>query len=215
MGNPFDPLNIILIVIAVVGFIRLRMILGRRTGNEDPIGRKKTPPYTKEEKIINISPSPIKSKKKLNKDEVLEYLENNISNFDKMKFIEGAQNVYKLILKSYSEGDLRKIKGFISKEVFEGFDKAIKDRENKEHKLVNEIIEFDRCEVAEAILDKKEAIITIEFCTRLISYAVDENEIIIEGNKDNPHSVIDYWTFKKVLKDKSPIWMLITTESET
>ena len=54
MGNPFDPLNIILIVIAVVGFIRLRMILGRRTGNEDPVGRKKTPPYTKEEKIINI-----------------------------------------------------------------------------------------------------------------------------------------------------------------
>ena len=215
MGNPFDPLNIILIVIAVVGFIRLRMILGRRTGNENPVGRKKTPPYTKEEKIINISPSPIKSKKKLNKDEVLEYLENNISNFDKMKFIEGAQNVYKLILKSYSEGDLRKIKGFISKEAFEGFDKAIKDRENKEHKLVNEIIEFDRCEVTEAILDKKEAIITVEFCTRLISYAVDENEIIIEGNKDNPHSVIDYWTFKKVLKDKSPIWMLITTESET
>ena len=86
MGNPFDPLNIILIVIAVVGFIRLRMILGRRTGNEDPIGRKKPSPYTKEEKIINISPSPIKSKKKLNKDEVLEYLENNISNFDRMKF---------------------------------------------------------------------------------------------------------------------------------
>jgi predicted lipid-binding transport protein (Tim44 family) len=215
MGNPFDPLNIILIVIAVVGFIRLRMILGRRTGNEDPIGRKKHPPYTKEENIINISPSPIKSKKKLNKDEVLEYLENNISNFDRMKFIEGAQNVYKLILKSYSDGNLKKIKGFISKEVYEGFDKAIKDRKNKEHKLVNEIIEFDKCEVAEAILDKKEAIITVEFYTRIISYAVDKNETIIEGNKDNPHSVIDYWTFKKALKDKSPIWTLITTESET
>ncbi|MEE3294890.1 MAG: Tim44/TimA family putative adaptor protein [Pseudomonadota bacterium] len=215
MGNPFDPLNIILIVIAVVGFIRLRMILGRRTGNEDPIGRKKNPLHTKEEKIINISPSPIKNKKNLNKDEVIEYLENNISNFDRKKFIEGAKNVYKLILKSYAEGDLRKIKGFISKDVFEGFDKAIKDRKNKEHKLVNEIIEFDKCEVSEAILNKKEAIITVEFYTRLISYAVDENETIIAGNKDNPHSVIDYWTFKKSLKDKSPIWMLITTESET
>ena len=64
-------------------------------------------------------------------------------------------------------------------------------------------------------MDKKEAILTVEFYTRIISYAVDKNEAIIEGNKDNPHSVIDYWTFKKVLKDKSPIWMLITTESET
>ena len=41
MGNPFDPLNVILLLIAVFGFIRLRMTLGKRTGNEEPLTHKK------------------------------------------------------------------------------------------------------------------------------------------------------------------------------
>jgi len=212
MGNPFDPLNVILFLIAVFGFIRLRMILGRRTGNEDPLSQNK---YSSQvEGDIKKYSQNIPKVKPKNKQDTLSYLEGQITGFNKKDFLKGATNAYEMILKNYAAGDLKAIKNIISKDVFNGFNEAITDRENKKQKLINEVIAFDKADIINAEIERRNAIITVEFYTRIITYVMDEKDQVMDGSKDNPISVIDQWAFKKSLKDKSPSWQLISTQSE-
>ena len=213
MGNPFDPFNLILFLIAVVGFIRLRMILGRRTGNEDPLRQNK---YASRVSADIESLTKPKEKKSLKtKEDILLFLSSEIPGFSSESFVDGASNAYEMILKNYADGNLKTIKNIISKDVYDGFNEAIKERENKNKRLVNELIAFDKSDIIDAKIERKNVLLTVEFYSRIITYVLDENDQIIEGSKDNPISVIDQWTFKKALKDKSPSWQLISTQSES
>lgn len=213
MGNPFDPFNLILFLIAVVGFIRLRMILGRRTGNEDPLRQNKYASRVSAD-IESLTKSKQKNQPKT-KDDVLLFLSDEFPAFNKVGFVDGASNAYEMILKNYADGDLKPIKNIISKDVYSGFNEAINERKSKNKRLVNELIAFDKADIIEAKIERKSALLTVEFYSRIITYVTDENDQVIEGSKDNPVSVIDQWTFKKALKDKSPSWQLISTQSET
>ena len=213
MGNPFDPFNLILFLIAVVGFIRLRMILGRRTGNEDPLRQNKYASRVSAD-IESLTQSKQKNQPKT-KDDVLLFLSDEFPAFNKEGFVDGASNAYEMILKNYADGDLKPIKNIISKDVYSGFNEAINERKSKNKRLVNELIAFDKADIIEAKIERKSALLTVEFYSRIITYVTDENDQVIEGSKDNPVSVIDQWTFKKALKDKSPSWQLISTQSET
>ena len=213
MGNPFDPFNLILFLIAVVGFIRLRMILGRRTGNEDPLRQNK---YASRVSADIESLTKPKEKKSLKtKEDILLFLSSAIPGFNTESFLDGASNAYEMILKNYADGNLKTIKNIISKDVYDGFNDAIKERKNKNKQLVNELIAFDKSDIIDAKIELKNVLLTVEFYSRIITYVLDENDQIIEGSKDNPISVIDQWTFKKALKDKSPSWQLISTQSES
>ena len=213
MGNPFDPFNLILFLIAVVGFIRLRMILGRRTGNEDPLRQNK---YASRVSADIESLTKPKEKKSLKtKEDILLFLSSEIPGFSSESFVDGASNAYEMILKNYADGNLKTIKNIISKDVYDGFNEAIKERKNKNNRLVNELIAFDKSDIIDAKIERKNVLLTVEFYSRIITYVLDENDQIIEGSKDNPISVIDQWTFKKALKDKSPSWQLISTQSES
>ena len=213
MGNPFDPFNLILFLIAVVGFIRLRMILGRRTGNEDPLRQNK---YASRVSADIESLTKPKEKKSLKtKEDILLFLRSEIPGFSSESFVDGASNAYEMILKNYADGNLKTIKNIISKDVYDGFNEAIKERKNKNKRLVNELIAFDKSDIIDAKIERKNVLLTVEFYSRIITYVLDENDQFIEGSKDNPISVIDQWTFKKALKDKSPSWQLISTQSES
>ena len=213
MGNPFDPFNLILFLIAVVGFIRLRMILGRRTGNEDPLRQNK---YASRVSADIESLTKPKEKKSLKtKEDILLFLSSEIPGFNTESFLDGASNAYEMILKNYADGNLKTIKNIISKDVYDGFNEAIKERKSKNKRLVNELIAFDKSDIIDAKIERKNVLLTVEFYSRIITYVLDENDQIIEGSKDNPISVIDQWTFKKALKDKSPSWQLISTQSES
>ena len=213
MGNPFDPFNLILFLIAVVGFIRLRMILGRRTGNEDPLRQNK---YASRVSADIESLTKPKEKKSLKtKEDILLFLSSEIPGFSSESFVDGASNAYEMILKNYADGNLKTIKNIISKDVYDGFNEVIKERKNKNKRLVNELIAFDKSDIIDAKIERKNVLLTVEFYSRIITYVLDENDQIIEGSKDNPISVIDQWTFKKALKDKSPSWQLISTQSES
>ena len=213
MGNPFDPFNLILFLIAVVGFIRLRMILGRRTGNEDPLRQNK---YASRVSADIESLTKPKEKKSLKtKEDILLFLSSEIPGFSSESFVDGASNAYEMILKNYADGNLKTIKNIISKDVYDCFNEAIKERKNKNKRLVNELIAFDKSDIIDAKIERKNVLLTVEFYSRIITYVLDENDQIIEGSKDNPISVIDQWTFKKALKDKSPSWQLISTQSES
>ena len=212
MGNPFDPMNIILLVFAVVAFIRLRATLGKRTGNEDPLDNKNIFQLKRNRDTNNFE----KTENSIphSKEEILDYLTLNDKNFTQESFLEGSKNAYKMIVQNYASGDLNSIKDFIGKEVYDGFSKAISLRDELKQKLFNEVVEFNLVDIIDATLDKNTVQIKVNFETKIISYGEDSTGQIIEGNKDSPQVIKDIWVFQKPLKSKNPAWELILTNPD-
>ncbi len=194
MSNNFGYLDIILLGM-IAGFIilRLRSILGRKTGHET-----KVYPSFDEKKFSmpkkNVGPE----------EKNLEILEGK----DKKEFLKGAEIAYETILTSFSAGDLIKLKALLSPNMFSNFSDAIKTR-NKE----NIKSEFTFIGVKESSVEKYEKIkdnlfATVKFVAEVISVKRDKENKIIEGNPDKIKFVSDNWKFTRNVNQKSPNWYL-------
>ena len=212
MGNPFDPMNIILLVFAVVAFIRLRATLGKRTGNEDPLDSRNVF-QPKNPKKVNDGDLNDKSIPQ-SKEEILGYMSSSDKNFSQEIFLDGSKNAYKMIVENYASGNLEPIESFISKEVYDGFSEAISSRDELKQKLHNEVVEFNSVEIIDATLETNIIQLKVMFETKMISYGEDSTGSVIEGNKDSPQVIKDIWIFQRPIKSRTPAWELISTNPD-
>lgn len=212
MGNPFDPMNIILLVFAIVAFIRLRATLGKRTGNEEPLDSRSVfqPKNSKKANDEALNDKFIPQ----SKDEILDYMSSNDKNFSQEIFLDGSKNAYKMIVENYATGNLEPIEGFISKEVYDGFSEAILSRDELNQKLHNEVVEFNLVEIIDATLETNIVQLKVMFEAKMISYGEDSTGKVIEGNKDSPQVIKDVWIFQRSIKSKTPAWELISTNPD-
>ena len=194
MSNNFGYLDIILLGM-IAGFIilRLRSILGRKTGHESKI----YPGFA--EKEFSMPKQETKVTKKN-----LEVLEGN----DKKEFLRGAEIAYESILTSFSTGDLIKLKSLLLSNMFSNFSDAIKSRNKEGIKS-----EFTFIGVKESTVEKYEKIkdnlyATVKFVAEVISVKRDKENKIIEGNPDKIKFVSDNWIFTRNINQKSPNWYL-------
>ena len=194
MSNSFGYLDIILLGM-IAGFIilRLRSILGRKTGHESKV----YPNFA--EKKFSIPQNDSKPKEKN-----FEILEGN----DKKEFLKGAEIAYESILTAFANGDLIKLKSLLAPNMFSNFSEAIKLR-NKE----NIKSEFTFIGVKESSVEKYEKIkdnlfATVKFVAEVISVKRDKENKITEGNPDKIKFVTDSWKFTKNVNNKSPNWYL-------
>ena len=194
MSNSFGYLDIILLGM-IAGFIilRLRSILGRKTGHESKV----YPNFA--EKKFSMPQNDINLKEKN-----FEILEGN----DKKEFLKGAEIAYESILTAFANDDLIKLKSLLAPNMFSNFSDAIKLR-NKE----NIKSEFTFIGVKESSVEKYEKIkdnlfATVKFVAEVISVKRDKENKIIEGNPDKIKFVTDSWKFTKNVNNKSPNWYL-------
>ena len=194
MSNSFGYLDIILLGM-IAGFIilRLRSILGRKTGHETKV----YPGF--DEKNFSIPKQDVEPQK-----QNFEILEGK----DKKEFLKGAEIAYETILTSFANGDLIKLKSLLSPNMFSNFSEAIKAR-NKD----NIKSEFTFIGVKESSVEKYEKIkdnlfTTVKFVAEVISVKRDKENKIIEGNPDKIKFVSDNWKFTKNVNQKSPNWYL-------
>ena len=194
MSNNFGYLDIILLGM-IAGFIilRLRSILGRKTGHES-----KVYPNFAEKKFS----MPQQDSKPTQQN--LEILEGK----DKKEFLRGSEIAYESILTAFASGDLIKLKALLTANMFSNFSEAIKVR-NKE----NIKSEFTFIGVKESSVEKYEKIkdnlyATVKFVAEVISVKRDKDDKIIEGNPDKIKFVTDSWKFTKNINNNSPNWYL-------
>ncbi len=194
MSNSFGYLDIILLGM-IAGFIilRLRSILGRKTGHETKV----YPGF--DEKKFSIPKQDVEPQK-----QNFEILEGK----HKKEFLKGAEIAYETILTSFANGDLIKLKSLLSPNMFSNFSEAIKAR-NKD----NIKSEFTFIGVKESSVEKYEKIkdnlfATVKFVAEVISVKRDKENKIIEGNPDKIKFVSDNWKFTKNVNQKSPNWYL-------
>jgi len=194
MSNSFGYIDIILLGM-IAGFIilRLRSILGRKTGHESKV----YPAFAEKEFSI-----PKKEAKPAKQN--LEILEGK----DKKEFLKGAEIAYETILTAFASGDLIKLKNLLSQDMFSNFSEAIKSRNKEGIKS-----EFTFIGVKESSLEKYDKIkdnlfATVKFVAEVISVKKDKENKIIEGNPDKIKFVTDSWKFTKNVKQKDLNWYL-------
>lgn len=233
-----DLTTLITFVIMVFIFLRLRSVLGKRTGYQNPTDVRKrrksversddqqqasndnvvTLP-TRSSKSSNDEPEPsiyaeidsiAKKRTKLNKE--LRELKDADSSFSPHKFVEGSKMAYEMIVTAFADGDTKTLKNLLSREVYDGFSGAIKQRKNDGHVVQFSFVGVDDAKIDRAETNKKDANITVRFVSQIVSATFDKDENLIEGDSEQIVEVIDLWTFSRDMRSRDPNWKLVATE---
>ena len=194
MSNSFGYIDIILLGM-IAGFIilRLRSILGRKTGHESKV----YPGFA--EKEFNIPKNEVKPVK-----QNLDILEGK----DKKEFLRGAEIAYESILTSFAAGDLIRLKNLLSSNMFSNFSDAIKSRNKEGIKSEFTFIGIKESSVEKYDKIKDNLFATVKFVAEVISVKKDKENKIISGNPDKIKFVTDSWIFTRNIKQKNPDWYL-------
>jgi predicted lipid-binding transport protein (Tim44 family) len=178
----------------IAGFIilRLRNILGRKTGHEP----KAYPAFS--EKKFSVSNN-IKSIK--TNHDVLEGQE-------KKEFLKGAEIAYETILTSFAIGDNKKLKNLLTADMALNFEEAIKARNKENIKSDFTFIGIKESGVEKYEKIKNELYVSVKFISEVISVKKNKDNVIIEGNPDKIKQVTDYWKFTRNILKKGPNWYL-------
>ncbi|MGA9603359.1 MAG: Tim44/TimA family putative adaptor protein [Methyloceanibacter sp.] len=242
MGEAFDIYTLLFLVLAVVIFIRLRNVLGRRTGNErppyDPYSAQETkrpsPPETNEPVVAlprgrggraPVSETSVPSLEDIEaklgrhapKDsplgQSLTALIRADPSFDPGQFLDGAKVAYEAIVMAFAEGDDATLKELLGNDVYEGFARAIRERESRGEKVESSLVGIDKADIIEAEVKNRTAYITVKFVSELISVTRDTEGEVVEGDPKKVREVTDIWTFCRDISSKNPNWKLVATEA--
>tara|TARA_B110000881_G_scaffold186190_1_gene174807 strand:+ start:261 stop:878 length:618 start_codon:yes stop_codon:yes gene_type:complete len=194
MTNSFGYIDIILLGM-IAGFIilRLRSILGRKTGQDSKV----YPSFA--EKKFNIPKNEVKPIK-----QNLEILEGN----EKKEFLKGAEIAYETILASFANEDLKKLKTLLTANMNQNFSGAIDARNKEKIKSEFTFIGMKESSVEKYEKIKDELFATVKFVAEVISVKKDKDNKTIEGNPDKIKFVTDVWKFTRNIQNKSPNWYL-------
>ncbi len=231
-----DYFTIVFLALAVFIFLRLRNVLGQRTGSERP-------PYDRAARNVvqgtpdsNVVPMPgtvIDQTPMAPTADVtpptdrwkgiaepgtalaqgLDAITAQDSSFDPRHFLSGARSAYEMIVLAFANGDRRALKDLLSSEVYESFDAAIKDRERQERKTETRFVSVDKAEVVGAEARDRAAHLTVRFVSQMISVTRDKAGAIVDGNPDKVADITDVWTFARDPTSRDPNWKLVGTGS--
>ncbi len=194
MSNNFGYIDIILLGM-IAGFIilRLRSILGRKTGHE-----------------TKIYPEFTGKKFELPKNELKDFKKNHetLEGEEKKDFLKGAEIAYETILTSFAAGDINKLKSLLTPDMTDSFEQAINTRKSEKIKSEFTFIGMKEASVEKYEKIKNELFASVKFVSEVISVKKDKDGKIIEGNPNKIKQVTDYWKFSKNILKKGPNWYL-------
>tara|TARA_B100000575_G_scaffold239084_1_gene201549 strand:+ start:870 stop:1466 length:597 start_codon:yes stop_codon:yes gene_type:complete len=194
MNYSFEYIDIILLaMIAGFIFLRLRGILGKRTGFEG-----KVPPQF-EEVLKNVN------------------IDKNIKenqNFDekaKNEFLNGAKIAYETIITDFSDNDnkLTTSKPLLSDKIYNQFNDALKERSAKGHYAEITFIGVNSASIKEHKKDNSILQVTVDFVGEVITCIRDKEKKIISGNPEKIKKIYDTWVFSRDIKSTNPNWQLV------
>ena len=195
MSYSFEYIDIILLaMIAGFIFLRLRGILGKKTGFEGKISTQ----FEKEFQKIKATTKPTNE------------------NFDEeaqKDFVKGARIAYETIITDFSDSDNKLIasKLLLSKKIHDQFKEALSERENKGHFAEITFIGIKSAAVKTHKKIEENLEVTVDFVSEIITCIKDKDKKIISGDAEKIKTVYDTWVFSKDIKSANPNWLLIDT----
>lgn len=232
-----DIYTIIFLALAVFIFLRLRNVLGQRTGSEQrpydrstgdivrprtEHGRDNVLPLpganTDAAPLAPADPGPVADRWKgiaepdSDLARGLDAISKEDSGFAPQQFLDGAKNAYEMIVMAFAQGDRRTLKDLLSSEVYESFDGAIRDREQRGEAIERKFVGIDKAELVSAEMVGRAASLTVRFISQIISVTRDKAGSVVDGSPETITEVTDVWTFSRDLSSRDPNWKLVGTE---
>ena len=223
--------------IAAFLVLRLRSVLGKRTGHErqdraggfDPF-RKESGEEGGDDKVI---PLPDRNKD----DEVpsAEELEEALAaegaepgspvaagltqikladrSFESQTFVQGARAAFEMVIGAFAQGETRTLRPLLSNDVYDDFAGAIKTREEANETLETTLVGISEAEIIEAELQGKTAFVTVKFVSEQVNVTRDSEGTVVDGDESHVASITDIWTFARNTRSRDPNWTLVATRS--
>jgi len=227
-----DFITLFFLVAAVLIFLQLRSVLGRRTGNEKPPFDPYTPrdvakgPVTDDNKVVTLPKrSEAEDENRFAEADALAPVDTALNTslrelmtkdptFRPKEFLNGARMAYEMIVMGFADGDRKTLKSLLSKEVFDGFEAAISERESRGEVVKSTFVGIEKADITQAGIRDSEEQITLRIVSQLISATYDKDGKLVDGDPDAVAEVDDIWTFSRDVRSRDPNWKLIATESE-
>jgi len=200
MSSQFGFIDIILLAM-FAGFIilRLRNILGRKTGHQGkPMSR--------------YFPRGMETLQDIENNEAIK--SGNVDEEAKKQFLKGADIAYEQIITAFSKGDKKSLKNLLGKKMYEDFSEVIDERKKKEHNYETTFIGVKSSKVLEFKKIENIYKVTVNFVSEIITCVKDKNNKVIEGNPDVIKTVNDVWKFSKNMWSQDPTWYLVETSNK-
>jgi len=241
VGNNYD---IILIgLVAVFLILRLRSVLGKRTGNEQPPARDPfappppPPPATPRvgdassgnDNVVPLptanAPSPrptlatsgpggIRATVMPSASAGVAAIRAADPGFEPLGFTAGARAAFTSIVEAFARGDTATLRPLLDSATFASFEGAIRGRAERKEKAETTLIGFEASDIAAAEMQGTHAAVTVRFVSEQINVVRNDEGQIVDGNPNEVQKVVDLWTFRRDTKSSDPNWQLIKTESE-
>lgn len=223
MGGGFQFFDIIFFaLVAAFVILRLRSVLGRRTGNErqrpDPF--RPAPPQQVERAPDALPPGNNNPAAPAVPQPAPGSLAGGIAqikiadpSFDEQEFMKGARAAFEYIVTAYAANDENKLKPLLSSEVFDGFKSAIVNRRNSGQTHETTIVRLREVEPIAARMDGVNATITIRYVSEQINVTRDATGQVVDGDPDRIAEVTDAWTYARNTRSSDPNWILVATDA--
>lgn len=226
---------LLLAVVTVLIILKLRSVLGQRTGRErppyDPYSARDTVRNAPGDKVVTLPPRNAEPLRPQDSADAaapdryagfaspgspvargLDAITAADGNFDIKQFVAGARAAYEMIVTAYATSDRRSLKGLLEREVYDGFESVIRQREARGETVETRFVSIDTSEVINAQMRGKMAHLTLRFVSQLVSATRNRNGNVIDGSADTVTSVTDIWTFAREVTSRDPNWKLVATE---
>jgi predicted lipid-binding transport protein (Tim44 family) len=235
MHDVFDIYTIIFLALAVFIFLRLRSVLGQRTGRErppyDPYAPRDAVSSPANDKVVALPGRPADTPQRPIETAApserwkdiaepgtpvaagLDAIVREDPSFDVKPFLAGARGAYEMIVTAFAEGDTRALRDLLSRDVFEGFETAIREREGRGETAETRFVSIDKADIIGAEVRARNAQVTIRFVSQLVSVTRDRAGAVVDGSPDKVTDVTDVWTFARDVTSRNPNWKLVATEA--
>ena len=195
MSGNFGYLDIILLAM-IAGFIilRLRNILGRKTGHQEKV-------------FTNFSDKKFEKFK----EEISQRNKQKTEDLDptqKKQFLKGAEVAYETIITAFAKGDKNSLKSLLTKGMADNFNSAIEDRNSKKLKSELTFVGIKSSTIEKFEKTAGALFFTVKFVSEIISVKKDIDNKVVEGDPDKIKTVIDHWKFTKKISSSNPNWYL-------
>ena len=205
MDNAFQYMDIIfLAVVAGVGLLRLRSVLGKRTGSE-----KKDSNLYSYDKPVNQSsdtPKPVQMQANINNSKT--------DWFDNDNFIAGAKGAYETIVTNFENDNIKELKPLLEEDVLKSFTEVIENRKKNGEHVEFSFIGIESAEIIYKDLNSSPMEVTVRFISEMITCIKNSKDEVISGSLNQIQKVTDVWTFAKFKNKKNANWLLLATSAE-
>jgi len=222
MGDSFQFFDIILFaMVAAFLVLRLRSVLGRRTGSEqrrDPFARPPAAPGAASDNVVSLpdrgkSAAPEPEPGPVPLATALKQIHAADPSFDENGFVHGARGAFEMIVGAFAAGDTAALRPLLSDDVYDSFNEAIRARAAHQETHETRLVAVDTVDLVEAGLDGRTAVLTVKFISQQVNVTRAADGSIVDGDPERVVEKTDFWTFARNTRSSDPNWQLVATRS--